>query len=81
MIIGLLTGCDGDDPVTPDPVPTGLIAVNGLIYKGVMGDTLLDSPLDFVVKDQDGNNLPNQQVQLDVIEGDGTISRILLGMR
>lgn len=73
-VVLCIAGCDGDDngngPITVD----GLAAVNGLYYKGEMGGSSLTPELVFGVKDSDGNWLPNYQIQLHQIAGDGELS-------
>lgn len=72
----LLLGCgDDDDNGGNGPVvPAGLATPNGTYYTGSMGDSALSPELVFAVRDAGGNNLPNQQVQLDLLEGDGELS-------
>jgi hypothetical protein len=74
LSLGLPFGCGDDNgPVGPGD-PAKIIAINGLYYKGVMGDTIPDTVLQFAVADKNNNYLPNQQIQLCRLEGDGDIN-------
>ncbi|MCK4858302.1 MAG: hypothetical protein KAT58_10060 [candidate division Zixibacteria bacterium] len=74
LSLGLPFGCGDDDgPVGPGD-PAKIVAVNGLYYKGVMGDTIPDTILQFAVADKHDNYLPNQQIQLFPVEGDGHLN-------
>ncbi len=75
MCFGFLISCGDDDngPVGPGS-PAKIFAINGLYYKGVMGDTIPDTVLQFAVADKNDNYLPNQQIQLCPLEGDGELS-------
>ena len=71
LSLGLPFGC-GDDVGRVGPGdPAKIVAVNGLYYKGAMGDTISDTVLQFAVADKNDNYLPNQQIQLYLVEGDG----------
>ena len=71
LSLGLPFGCGDDNgPVGPGD-PAKIVAINGLYYKGVMGDTIPDTVLQFAVADKNDNYLPNQQIQLYLVEGDG----------
>jgi len=79
LIIGALSltlfvACGDDD----NPVNSGklkrIVPINGLYYKGVMGDTIPDTVLQFAVADKNDNHLPNQQIQLYLIEGNGDLN-------
>lgn len=52
-----------------------LIAINGIRYRGLMGASSFDQPLQFALTDANGDYIPNQQIQVDPVEGDGTLSR------
>ncbi len=74
LSLGLPFGCGDDNgPVGPDG-RTRIVAVNGLYYKGVMGDTIPDTVLQFAVADKNDNYLPDQQIQLYRLEGDGHLN-------
>ena len=74
LTLTLSLGCGDDDgPVGPGN-PSKIVAVNGLYYKGVMGDTIPDTVLQFAVADKNDNYLPNQQIQLYRLEGDGHLN-------
>ncbi|MEW5994560.1 MAG: hypothetical protein AB1744_09205 [Candidatus Zixiibacteriota bacterium] len=65
-------GCDGDDNgAEPPGLPAKIVAINGLYYKA---DSLAQKPLTFAVADRNNNYLPDQQIQLIPLEGDGTLS-------
>lgn len=51
-----------------------LLLATGPYYKGTMGDTLLDPPLTLVVLDTNGSGMPDQQIQLHPVEGDGELA-------
>jgi|GEM_PF-689937 len=78
--LAILIGCSSCDkstdppPPPPPPDPSGLTATNGLYYKFVMGDTVSNEPLDFEVKDEDGNSIANQWVHFTRTAGDGILS-------
>ncbi len=72
-IIVLLTSCGDDNPPNGPTQKTSIVAVNGLYYKGTMGDSTFNQPLEFTVTDDKGNHLPNQQILLSLVEGDGTL--------
>jgi hypothetical protein len=66
-------GCNGDDnngPKPPGP-PDHIVAINGLYYKA---DSLDQRPLEFAVADADGTYLPDEQILLNLLSGDGTLS-------
>ncbi|MDH3889679.1 MAG: hypothetical protein OEV49_01230 [candidate division Zixibacteria bacterium] len=75
LVIGIVSGCgcNGDDPPQP-PNPTGVMAVNGQVYKGVMGGSGLDQPLQFGVKNSSGSFVVDQWIHFSLLEGDGSIS-------
>ncbi len=70
-------GCgDDDDPNGPDPPPGNeIIALHGVRFKGQMGQGTFDKVPQFALTDSSGNRIPNQQFQLDPVEGDATIPR------
>ena len=74
LILAVMAGCGGDDdpngPVTAD----GLVAVNGLYYKGTMGSADLDTAMVFAVKDKSGSFINDRWIFFTRIEGDGQIS-------
>jgi hypothetical protein len=70
----ILTTCGDDPPNGPDPKPTGLIAINGLYFKGHMGDSTYHKTPEFAVADDAGKYIPNKQIQLELIAGDGTLA-------
>lgn len=71
----VIIGCGDDDDNGNGPTTVqGLAAVNGQYYKGEMGSSSLTPDLVFGVQDSDGNWLPDYQIQLHPIEGDGTLS-------
>lgn len=77
MAAFLVVGCGEDDdngPNGPDGIPCGLHLPNGTSYKGVMGSSTLDKPLEFGVADKDGKLLPSRWVHFKVSAGDGTLS-------
>ncbi len=51
-----------------------IVAINGLYYKAEMGDAIPDTVLQFAVADKNNNYIPNQQIQLSPLEGDGELS-------
>ena len=55
-------------------VPADLQAPNGLFYKGNMGSSTLDQPLNFVVVNATGGILTKPWIKFELIEGDGTLS-------
>ncbi|MFH1373102.1 MAG: hypothetical protein ABII79_04840 [bacterium] len=69
-----LVGSCGDDNPTDSGKSTRIFALNGLYYKGVMGDTIADSVLMFAVLDKDDKRLLNRQIKLYQLAGDGEIS-------
>lgn len=73
LTLTLFLGCGDDGPVRPGN-PEKIVAINGLYYKGVMGDTIPDTVLQFAVADKNDNYLPNQQIQLFLVEGDGHLN-------
>ncbi len=76
LILGIVISgysCNGDDPPKP-PQPIGLEAVNGEFYRGNMGGTLLDKPLEFGVKNYSGDYEPDRWIHFSLLEGDGTLS-------
>ena len=75
LTLTLFLSCGDDDgPVGPDG-RTRIVPVNELLhYKGVMGDTIPDTVLQFAVADKNDNYLPNQQIQLEPHGGDGELS-------
>jgi len=74
LTLSLFLGCGDDGPVGPDG-RTRIVPVNELLhYKGVMGDTISDTVLQFAVADKNDNYLPNQQIQLEPHGGDGELS-------
>jgi len=74
LSLSLFLGCgDNDGPVGPGNLAK-IVAINGLYYKGVMGDTIPDTVLQFTVADKNNNYLPNQQIQLFLVEGDGHLN-------
>jgi len=75
LSLSLFLGCgDNDGPVGPGN-PAKIVAINGLYYKGVMGDTISDTVLQFAVADKNDNYQPNQQIQLEPHGGDGELSQ------
>ncbi len=72
LIAGLviITGGCGKD----EPSALRLVAPNGFYYKGEMSDTIPDSLLEFAVVDGNNNYIPAVQIQLEPVEGDGTLS-------
>ena len=75
LIIGIVSGCgcSDDDPPKP-PQPTGLVAVNGEIYRGEMGNIVIDQPLEFGVNNSSGDYIADQWVHFTLLEGDGSLS-------
>ena len=73
LSLSLFLGCGDDGPVGPGN-PEKIVAINGMYYKGVMGDTIPDTVLQFAVADKNDNYLPNQQIQLEPHGGDGELS-------
>jgi hypothetical protein len=74
LILILFLGCGDDNgPVNSDD-SNEIVAINGLYYKGEMGDTIPDTILQFAVIDKDSNYLIDQQIQLEPIGGDGELS-------
>ncbi|MEA2030256.1 MAG: hypothetical protein U9N55_01500, partial [candidate division Zixibacteria bacterium] len=47
--------------------------INGIYFKGIMGDTITDQPMLFAVVDCNGHYLAEQQIQLDMVTGDGIL--------
>ncbi len=76
MTISFIAGCGGDKPTDPPPPPgpDNIFSLNGNFFKAVMGDTLTDRSLNFVVRDKNNSNLPEQWLYFDLLSGDGTLS-------
>jgi hypothetical protein len=75
MVLIIIIGCSDDEDNGNGPTTVqGLAAVNGLYYKAEMGGSSLTPELVFGVKDSDDNWLPNYQIQLHPIAGDGALS-------
>ena len=75
IVVALLTGCNGDNNGPDGPTYVeGLFAINGLYYRGEMGESTLDPLLYFAVRDASRALLPDQQVHLDLMDGDGSQS-------
>ena len=70
----ILNGCGGDKPTDPPPGPDNVFSVNGNFFKAVMGDTLTDRSLNFVVRDKNNSNLSDQWLYFDLLSGDGILS-------
>lgn len=79
VTIALIIACGGDDNGT-DPIINAnkVIALNGIYYKGIMGDSTTDKPMQFAVTDGQGNYIPNKQIQVIQFGGDGTIPRSIM---
>jgi len=74
LTLTIFLSCGDDNgPVGPGD-PEKIVAINSLYYKGVMGDTIPDTVLQFAVADKNDNCLPNQQIQLYRLEGDGHLN-------
>lgn len=76
MTISFIAGCGGDKPTDPPPPPVSdnVFSLNGNFFKAVMGDTITDRSLNFVVRDKDNKNLPEKWLYFDLLSGDGTLS-------
>ncbi len=55
-----------------------LVAINGVRYRGLMGASSFDQPLQFALTDANGDYIPNQQILVDPLEGDGNLSRSIV---
>lgn len=75
--LSLVLGCGDDDngPIGPGD-PAKIVAINGVYYKGEMGDTIPDTILKFAVADKNDNYLPDQQILLNPLAGDGELSHL-----
>ncbi len=67
----LLLACGDDDGPNGPTKPAEIIAINGLYYKA---DSLDQRPLEFAVADNKGNFLAHQQIELQILVGDGNLS-------
>ncbi len=74
VALAIVTGCNDNNKPNGPTVPAGLVVINGLYYQGSMGDSVFNHPLELAVRDEGGNYLPDRQIQLSPIEGDGTLS-------
>lgn len=75
--LGLISSCGGDKNVNapaPIPVPALVVSVNGNYFKAVMGDTAVDRPLNFAVRDTLNHNLAGQWIFFNLLDGDGALS-------
>jgi len=70
----ILNGCGGDKPTDPPPGPDNVFSINGNFFKAVMGDTLTDRSLNFVVRDKNNSNLSDQWLYFELLSGDGMLS-------
>ncbi|RKX29665.1 MAG: hypothetical protein DRP47_01095, partial [Candidatus Zixiibacteriota bacterium] len=59
--------------VSISSVPVAIEPINGIYFKGIMGDTITDQLMLFAVVDCNGHYLAEQQIQLDMITGDGIL--------
>ncbi|MDZ4723950.1 MAG: hypothetical protein SGI97_08625 [candidate division Zixibacteria bacterium] len=72
-----LTSCGGDDPKPPpngSTGPTQIVAVNGTVYKAVMGGSGITPELKFAAQNASNANFPDQWLFFLLIEGDGTLT-------
>ncbi len=74
LILSLSAGCGGISKPSGSGDPEKIVAINGLYYKGEMGDTIPEAVLQFAVADKNNNYFPNQQIQLYLMQGDGQLS-------
>ena len=71
--------------VTPRPLPATsqainaariIVPVHGQFYRGSMGSSVLDNPLQFTLSDTAGPAVVGQRVNFALLEGDGTLSAL-----
>ncbi len=74
VLMVLCLSCGDDKPNGPQPDFQSLQAPNGLYYLGVMEDSTFNKAPEFTVVDKEGAPLTNQQIQVELIAGDGTLA-------
>ena len=71
-LIPLVLSACKDNPPPPEPEPSGISAVNGDIYKAVMGTAQTDNPVEFIVRNDNGNPIQGTWVYFTRLIGDGS---------
>ena len=67
VLPGSSNGTNAAQEITP---------VNGRFYRGTMGSTVLDNPLQFTLTDTGGPAVVGQRVNFSLVEGNGTLSAV-----